>query len=149
MQEVAYEELADRHQRLVDAAFDAMDRAYSPYSHFCVGAALLTVDGTIISGSNVENAALGLTVCAEHAAVVRANSMGHREFEAIAVIGRGESGDRDVTAPCGACRQVLYEASARSGSELEILLSATDKRRIVRTTIAELLPMPFDLPGDP
>lgn len=84
-------------------AQEAMSRAYAPYSTYCVGAALLTKEGEIIQGCNVENASYGLTLCAERAAVMNAISQGFREFSAIAIV------TRDGGTPCGACRQVLNE----------------------------------------
>ena len=88
---------------LAQRALQAREKAYAPYSKYRVGAALETADGTIIIGTNVENASYGLTVCAERVAVFTAVAQGHREFKAIAVAtGNGGS-------PCGACRQVLRE----------------------------------------
>jgi cytidine deaminase len=88
---------------LVEAAAQVREMAYAPYSHFAVGAALRTVNGTIYAGCNVENASLGLTICAERNAIAHAVAQGARKFTAIAVV--SENG---VT-PCGACRQVLTE----------------------------------------
>jgi cytidine deaminase len=90
---------------LIDAAIEARTRSYSPYSHFQVGAALLCADGTIVPGTNVENAAYSPSVCAERSAVVGAVSLGKREFTAIAVVGH----ETDLTPPCGVCRQTLAE----------------------------------------
>jgi cytidine deaminase len=92
-------------QALRDAAAQAQTQAYAPYSQFRVGAALLTDDGRIVSGCNVENASYGLCICAERNAVFAAIASGARAFQALAVI---SSADDPVT-PCGACRQVLAE----------------------------------------
>ena len=82
-----------------------MTKAYAPYSHFQVGAALLAKDGRVFTGCNVENATYGATICAERTAVTKAVSEGVREFEKIAIV--ASSGD--YAAPCGICRQVLFE----------------------------------------
>ena len=122
-------------------ARDAALKAYAPYSRFRVGAALLTEDGSVITGCNVENVSFGLTICAERSAVVRAVSMGYRAFRAAAIAGLDS---QSPVAPCGACRQVLAEfmtpaAPVRFGS------SGPD---LVDTTIGDLLPgnNPLELP---
>jgi len=121
--------------RLVAAARAAREHAVARFSGFKVGAALLTPDGTIISGCNVENATYGLTVCAERVAMFKALSEGHREFVAVAVVA-----DTDApTPPCGACRQILWEF----GGDLEVFLAnLTEHKGTYR--LAELLPLPFD-----
>ncbi len=96
---------ADRIQRLLAEAERARDQAYAPYSKFPVGAALSCEDGSIVLGCNVENASYPLGLCAERAAVSTAVVQGHRQFVAIAVVGRGEM----ALTPCGGCRQVLSE----------------------------------------
>jgi cytidine deaminase len=117
---------------LVAAAVAARERAYAPYSHFAVGAALRAADGAIYVGCNVENASYGLTICAERNAVAHAVASGAREFGAIAVV--TENG---VT-PCGACRQVLAEF----GPAMTVIVADTRGNRRVYT-IAELLPDAF------
>ena len=99
---------------LLEAARAAREQAYAPYSRFRVGAALLTADGTIVPGCNVENVSYGLTVCAERVAVCNAVAQGHREFVAVAIA----AGTPSATPPCGMCRQVLFEFSP----ELTIVL---------------------------
>ncbi len=97
-------------EKLVALALEARERAYTPYSGFAVGAALLCADGSVYQGCNIENAAFGPTVCAERVAVFKAVSEGKRDFAAIAVAG-GRAG-QDITGlfpPCGVCRQVLRE----------------------------------------
>lgn len=91
---------------LIHAAISAAGHSYSPYSRFPVGAAVLTADGTVVSGSNVENASFGLTICAERVAMAAAVAAGHRAFKALAVA--GGSGPRGAR-PCGACLQVMEE----------------------------------------
>ena len=87
------------------AAVAMLDRAYIPYSHFPVGAALECADGTVFTGCNIENAAYGCTICAERTAIFKAVSEGHRDFAAIAIAGRSD----DYCVPCGSCRQVMME----------------------------------------
>ena len=121
--------------RLVAAARQARECAVAPYSNFKVGAALETVDGTIITGCNIENASYGLTVCAERVAMFKALSDGHRHFTRMAVVA-----DTQVpTSPCGACRQVLWEF----GQDLEVVL-ANLTEVTGRHQMAALLPLPFN-----
>jgi cytidine deaminase len=116
---------------LIAAALEVREKAYAPYSHFSVGAALRTASGQIFCGCNVENLSFGLTICAERAAVFAAVAAGETRFEAIAVVA---DSIQPVT-PCGACRQVLAEFSA----DLKICsVNLRDER--YETTIAELLP---------
>jgi cytidine deaminase len=94
---------AEQRTQLIDAARVARERAYAPYSHYSVGAALLTGNGTIVTGGNVENSAFPATICAERSAVVKAISDGMQDFVAVAVY------TSDGAWPCGTCRQVLNE----------------------------------------
>lgn len=120
---------------LISAARDARDRALAGYSHFKVGAALQTRDGTIILGCNIENATYGLTVCAERVAMFKALSEGHRDFVRVAVVA-----DTDVlTPPCGACRQILWEF----GGDLDVIL-ANLHGTTHRFRMSALLPHAFD-----
>uniref|UniRef100_A0A1I7ZPQ6 Cytidine deaminase n=1 Tax=Steinernema glaseri TaxID=37863 RepID=A0A1I7ZPQ6_9BILA len=128
-------ETVDANEReLVETALKAMKQAYCPYSKFPVGAALLTKDGTVFSGVNVENASYGGTICAERSAVVSAVTNGHREFKAIAIATELE----EPASPCGLCRQFLVEF----GNYDVILVSSTSKR-IVKSTVRDLLPGAF------
>jgi cytidine deaminase len=122
-------------QKLIDAARAARDKAYAPYSKFRVGAALRTKSGKIIQGCNIENATLGLTLCAERVAIFKAISEGEREFEAIAVVCDTEI----LTPPCGSCRQIIWEFCG----DIPVTL-ANLKGKVVRETAASLLPRPFD-----
>ena len=144
MKEVKYEQLDSAQRKTLDSATAAMEHAYSPYSHFKVGAALLAHDGTVIPGANYENAAYGNTVCAERVAQFSANTLGYRVFDKLAVIGRGETFDTpEVVAPCGTCRQNLNELYQVSGKPLEIIMSNSKRTKIVIASIDELLPMAF------
>jgi cytidine deaminase len=143
MQVITYEDLDSTEQALLDQASQAMDTSYSPYSHFEVGAAILTDDQQIINGSNVENAAYGSTICAERSAIMRANAMQKaKNLRAVAIIGRPHKHKTDdIVSPCGACRQVIYELSGKHNTK--IIMSNTDKSKIMVSTIKELLPLAF------
>ncbi len=121
---------------LLAAAREAAGRAYVPYSGFPVGAAVLTGDGTIVAGCNVENASYGLTVCAERVAVFAALAAGHRTVRAVAVAAPRALG----TTPCGACRQVLNEFAPRDG-DLTVVMEGAGGPEV--TTLAALLPRSF------
>jgi cytidine deaminase len=119
--------------RLVTAAAEAATRAYAPYSHFRVGAALLCADDSIVSGVNVENRSYGLTMCAERSAILAAVSAGHRHFKALAVACL----DADYpVSPCGACRQVIGEFCS---GDFPVYFAGRD-RKAVTTSIGALLP---------
>jgi cytidine deaminase len=120
---------------LVTLARRAREHACAAYSQFKVGAALETVDGTVITGCNIENATYGLTICAERVAMFKALSEGHRRFTRIAVVADTEA----PTPPCGACRQILWEF----GGDLDIVL-ANLTRQTGRHRLKDLLPLPFD-----
>lgn len=123
-------------ERLIAAAVDARQRAYARYSRFQVGAAILTVEGSIVTGANVENASYGLTICAERVAVHTAVAAGKRDFRALAVATAGG------LTPCGACRQVLSEFC----DDLVILLVDTERQNAVtEARVAQLLPNCFRL----
>ena len=125
-------------EQLVQMAVAAMKKAYAPYSRFQVGAALLTKEGKIYTGCNIENAAYGPTNCAERTAFFKAVSEGERAFAAIAVVG-GMNGDvKAFAAPCGVCRQVMREFCEDA---FEIHLWNGSEYRTC--TLAELLPLSF------
>ena len=105
---------------LVKIAFEAMEKAYSPYSHCKVGAALLTREGKVYTGCNVENASYGATNCAERTAFFKAISEGEREFSKIAIVGGLEGVVSNMFMPCGVCRQVMDEFCDR---DFEVLVA--------------------------
>ena len=131
---------ADWREELVKAALKTRKMAYAPYSHYCVGAALLTEDGEIYQGGNIENASYGATNCAERTAVFKAVSEGKRRFTAIAIAG-GLAGQEpvDYAYPCGICRQVLGEFA--QGDLAVIVAKSRDDYR--EYTLDELLPCGF------
>ena len=120
-------------QKLMDCAIKARENAYSPYSHFAVGAALLCEDGTLFEGCNIENASYGLTNCAERTAIFKAVSEGHIKFKALAVVADTEG----PCAPCGACRQVMAEF------KIPLIIMGNLMGNIKIATIEELLPFSF------
>jgi cytidine deaminase len=122
-------------QGLLGAATRAREFAQAPYSHFKVGAALETADGTIITGCNIENATYGLTLCAERVALVKALSDGHLVFTRIAVVADTQA----PTPPCGPCRQLLWEYCG----DVEVILGNLEAMT-GRFRLASLLPLPFD-----
>ena len=131
---------AEEKRQLICRAQQARAFAQAPYSHFTVGAALLAADGRVFTGCNVENAAYSPTNCAERTALFKAVSEGVTQFTHIAVIGGAEGTTSDtVTAPCGVCRQALYEFC---GPELVVLMARTPDEYIERT-LGELLPFAF------
>jgi len=117
-------------------ALKVRENAYAPFSGFQVGAALLTEDGQVYTGVNIENSSYGATICAERTAFVKAISEGHRKFKALAVT----AGDEQEALPCGICRQFMYEFSP----ELEII-TGTDEENLNIRTLEELLPLGFRL----
>lgn len=125
-------------QMLIKAACQARSRSYSPYSHFSVGAALLTKQGRIYTGCNIESASFSPTNCAERTAFFTAVSQGEREFEAIAIVGGKEDWD-SFCAPCGVCRQVMAEFCT---GDFRIILGNSGGE-IREYTLNELLPFRF------
>ena len=125
-------------QELIDAARQAAQHSYSPYSKFPVGAALRFADGSIVTGTNIENASYGLALCAETVAVSKAMADGARGgLQAVAVTGPGT----EPITPCGRCRQVLNELAQLGGTDPDILCVGPDSVRRVR--LSQLLPDAF------
>ena len=155
-------------QELCRAAIAMLDRSYSPYSHFPVGAALECSDGTVFTGCNIENAAYGLTICAERTAIFKAISEGHRDFKRIVIAGKSAYGlticaertaifkaiseghrdfkriviagkSEDYCVPCGSCRQVMQEFAP----QMEVIC-LNGKGEAKHFALKELLPYGFD-----
>lgn len=127
-------------QSLIRQALAARKFAYTPYSHFQVGAALLAQNGKVYTGCNIENAGYTPTNCAERTALFKAVSEGERQFSAIAIVGSMQGTVNTlVTGPCGVCRQALYEFG---GPALTVIMAKTEDDYIV-TTLGELLPYGF------
>ena len=142
---LAYDELDDIQRRLVDLAREATYRAYAPYSHFNVGAAILLSNGEIVIGANQENVAYPSGLCAERTACFYAHARYPDDcFEMIAVAARGTDGKElsSPISPCGACRQSLLEYETLAGKEVPVLLvSATDIYLL--PSVRSLLPFAF------
>jgi cytidine deaminase len=129
--------MADNKKKLLAAAKQAREKAYAPFSHFRVGAAVLGADGRIYKGCNVENSSFGLTCCAERNAVFAMVAAGQKEIREILVIGDTEG----VLPPCGACRQVIAEFAPPSA-----VVHMCNRRGVSRdATVGELVPFIFHL----
>ena len=129
------EEFLSDYEALIAAAKQSRENAHAAYSNFRVGAAVRAASGRIFGGCNVENATYGLTVCAERVAIFKAISEGERGFDAIAVVADTDS----LTAPCGACRQLIWEFCG----DVPVIL-ANLKGKVETIAMRELFPKPFD-----
>jgi cytidine deaminase len=127
--------MLDDYEVLIIAAKQSRENAHAAYSNFRVGAALRASSGRIFGGCNVENATYGLTVCAERVAILKAISEGERGFDAIAVVADTDS----LTAPCGACRQLIWEFCG----DVPVIL-ANLKGKVETIAMRDLFPTPFD-----
>lgn len=128
-------------EKLIKKAIEMLNFSYAPYSNFHVGAALLTSEGEIYTGCNIENAAYGPSNCAERTAIFKALSEGKKEFKAIAVVGGKNGKIENFCPPCGVCRQVLAEFCKK---DFEIVLAkSTNEYKIM--TLEQLLPESFSL----
>lgn len=121
-------------EQLLAAAREALHRSYSPYSQFRVGAALLTAEGKVFTGCNIENSSFSLTICAERTALFKAVSEGATSFSRILIVSDGE----DFISPCGACRQVLSDLAG----DIEVILT-NGRGEMKQKKVSELLPFAF------
>ena len=124
---------------LCQKAIDMRSESYAPYSDFLVGSAVLTGDGSIYTGCNIENSAFGPSICAERTAIFKAVSEGHKDFVAIAIAGGKRDEDLQYCAPCGVCRQVMREF-CNSSFRIYLAKSAQDYKEF---TLGDLLPESF------
>lgn len=127
------------YKRLIKKAMQASERAYSPYSHFKVGAVLVAKDGREYEGANIENASFSVTNCAERVALGKAIFDGAREFRTIVVVGHKDGQPFDYCAPCGVCRQALTEFN--DGSMEVVLAKSEDEYKVL--TLKDVLPLAF------
>ncbi|MBS7284539.1 MAG: cytidine deaminase [Prevotella sp.] len=143
--EYSEDELSSIDRQLIDAARQATERSYAPYSHFHVGAALLLENGEIITGCNQENAAFPVTICAERNALFTAGNLyPDVKIEAIAIAARNAQGFLShPISPCGSCRQVMIETETRHQHPLRIVLYGTEGIYVLEG-IATLMPLSFN-----
>lgn len=144
--ECGYDELDDTMRALCDAAKGAASRSYSPYSGFCVGAAVLLEGGAVVTGSNQENVAYPSGLCAERNALFAAGHL-HPDVPvvamAVAALSKGRFTERPVT-PCGACRQVLAETGRRCGRPVKVVMYGSIGCIVIEDGVETLLPFSFD-----
>ena len=141
----ALDELPEESRKLVDAALEATQRSYAPYSHFYVGAAVMLDNGIIVTGNNQENVAFPSGLCAERTALFYANAQYPEvPVNALAIVARDSSGKvtQEPISPCGACRQVMLETENRFGKPMQILLASAEEVIVVERASA-LLPLAF------
>ena len=141
----ALDELPEESRKLVDAALEATQRSYAPYSHFYVGAAVKLDNGIIVTGNNQENVAFPSGLCAERTALFYANAQYPEvPVKALAIVARDSSGKvtQEPISPCGACRQVMLETENRFGKPIQILLASAEEV-IVLERASALLPLAF------
>lgn len=123
-------------KELLAKAYEAMEKAYVPYSKFQVGAALLTKSGEVYTGCNIENASFGATICAERTAIFKAVSDGAKDFTTLAIV----SSSKQHTYPCGICRQVMSEFMMDA-----TLIFDDQEKGILEIPMTDILPYKFDL----
>ena len=139
---IAYDSGMDRPDSLLQAAVSVAKNAYAPYSKFVVGAAVETRDGSIFTGTNMENASYGLTMCAEVGALQACVAAGKFDQVLRIAIAGGSPGGGIVT-PCGRCRQLIHESSVVGGTDVEVWCANIDLTAVERFKISELLPRAF------
>lgn len=137
--------MPEEDRALLEAAVSAADGAYAPYSQFHVGAALRLADGSVVCGSNQENAAYPSGLCAERTALFAASAQRPqmRDYEALAIVGIDKEGVRCEASPCGACRQVMAEYEGRQGHPLRVVCYVSEHCVRVFDSVADLLPFGF------
>jgi len=146
MKKSTFEKLTEEQKKLLHEAENILKNSYSPYSNFKVGAALLTDDDKIFTGTNFENASFGASICAERACISGANSKGYNKVKKIAIIAKSDKINSDfIVSPCGICRQVILESAKITGIDIEIIMSNMDKTKIIISSINKLLPLAFKI----
>lgn len=142
----SYDELSGADKAVVDAARAATANSYAVYSNFSVGAAVRLGNGTVVSGSNQENAAYPSGLCAERTTLFWANSQYPKEpVEVLAIAARSAQGELEFPiTPCGACRQVMLETEKRFGNKMKIILYGTRQCYVINDGVRALMPLSFD-----
>lgn len=144
--ECSLDELSAEDRLLLDAAIEATDTAYAPYSNFHVGSALLLDDGTLVKGSNQENIAYPSGLCAERTALFAAGATyPGKKVYSLAIVGRNPEGRLVAASPCGACRQVMAEQQSRQGSRMRVICYFSDSKIVIFEDIESLLPFVFSM----
>lgn len=140
------EELPELYRKLLEAAIGATETAYAPYSRFHVGAALRLSDGTVVTGSNQENAAYPSGLCAERTALFAASAQRPemRDYVALAIVGSDADGHLCEASPCGACRQVMMEYEQAQGHPMQVVCYLSEGGVRVFPSVASLLPFSFE-----
>lgn len=141
---VSFKDLSSEQQDLVLAAQKIMSKAYNLYSSYFVGAAVQTKKGEVYAAANMENSSYGLSICAEPGAIQHAISAGDPEITSIAVCGGFHNAVESITpTPCGRCRQLIFESSQISSTDIEVICANSDLSSIIIAKISDLLPLPF------
>ncbi len=140
-----WKDLDASYKKLIDQAYQAMDKAYAPYSKFRVGAAALLEDGTVVLGNNQENIAYPSGLCAERVALFYAGAnFPEKKVQKLIIVARGELMATDqLLSPCGGCRQVMLETENRQQQAIEVLLVNQDNRVLILNSVKDLLPFGF------
>lgn len=145
-QECKKSELSESDRKLLEAAIEATENAYAPYSNFHVGAALRLADSTIVKGSNQENIAYPSGLCAERTALFAAGSQyPDSVIETLAIVGRNQQGILTAASPCGACRQVMVEVETRQGKKLRVICYFSEDKILIFDGVECLLPFIFSM----
>ncbi len=143
IEELTFDSISDPERDLLVSAETIRDKAYAPYSGFQVGVALLTSDGTVFNGVNVENAAYGSTICADRIALGNAITAGYQDFKTMAIAINSVKGPvTNPAMPCGSCRQFMYEFW-KPDYQIEVISMNTDRSTVYRASLKDLLPGAF------
>jgi len=144
-----FDELSEIYKNLMDRSIEAQQNAYAPYSNFKVGAAILLEDGTIFTGNNQENSAFPSGLCAERVAIFACSAQHPNiKINVIAISANSEKIDiNTVLAPCGSCRQSMYEYESKQNKPIRVLLKGVDNEVVEFLSVSDLLPLVFQCDG--